>query len=130
MQYLFLFHGNNGDANAPQCYVIRTLIVLLRYDTCKDIQTKCNNSLTFSSSGCHKYNSSTKQRPHSPYFDAHYLVVSPIFVSCYMVVFWLWTFTVLPPSSPAVLTGRIASGRTAIVTPLPFSVHYTQATRT
>jgi len=27
MQYLFLFHCNNGYANAPQCYVIRTLTV-------------------------------------------------------------------------------------------------------
>ena len=28
MQYLFLFHGNNGFMIAPQCYVIRTLPVL------------------------------------------------------------------------------------------------------
>jgi hypothetical protein len=29
MQYLLLFHWNNGCTNAPQCYVIRTLSVLL-----------------------------------------------------------------------------------------------------
>jgi hypothetical protein len=29
MQYSLLFHGNNGYVNAPQCYVIRTLPVLL-----------------------------------------------------------------------------------------------------
>ena len=28
MQYLLLFHSNNGFANAPQCYVMRTLPVL------------------------------------------------------------------------------------------------------
>ena len=28
MKYLLLFHGNNGYANAPECYVIRTLPVL------------------------------------------------------------------------------------------------------
>ena len=31
MYYLLLFHGNNGYANAPQYYVIRTLPVLLMY---------------------------------------------------------------------------------------------------
>ena len=30
MQYLLLFHGNNGFVNAPHCYVIRALPVLLR----------------------------------------------------------------------------------------------------
>ena len=30
MWYLLLFHSNNGYVNAPQCYVIRTLPVLLR----------------------------------------------------------------------------------------------------
>jgi hypothetical protein len=29
MLYLLLFHGNSGFANAPQCYVIRTLSLLL-----------------------------------------------------------------------------------------------------
>jgi len=29
MQYLLLFHRNRGCTNAPQCYVIRTLPVLL-----------------------------------------------------------------------------------------------------
>ena len=29
MQYLLLFHSNNGLMNAPQCYVTRTLPVLL-----------------------------------------------------------------------------------------------------
>ena len=29
MQYILLFHGKNGFPNAPQCYVIRTLSVLL-----------------------------------------------------------------------------------------------------
>jgi hypothetical protein len=29
IQYLLLFHDNNGFINAPQCYVIRTLPVLL-----------------------------------------------------------------------------------------------------
>jgi hypothetical protein len=28
MQYLLLSHGNNGYANEPQCYVIRSLPVL------------------------------------------------------------------------------------------------------
>jgi len=28
-QYLLLFHSNNGYANAPQCYVILTMPVLL-----------------------------------------------------------------------------------------------------
>jgi len=28
MSYLFFFHYNNGHANAPQCYVIRTVTVL------------------------------------------------------------------------------------------------------
>jgi len=32
MQYLLLFHCNNGYKNAPQCYVIRTLPVLF-YNT-------------------------------------------------------------------------------------------------
>ena len=27
----FLFHGNNGNGNAPQCYVIHTLPVLFSY---------------------------------------------------------------------------------------------------
>ena len=30
MQYLLLFHGHNGYANAPQCYVLRTLPVFFR----------------------------------------------------------------------------------------------------
>ena len=29
MQYLLLFHDKNGYVNAPQCYIIRTLPVLL-----------------------------------------------------------------------------------------------------
>jgi hypothetical protein len=29
MYYVLLFHGNNGHENAPQCYVTRTLPVLL-----------------------------------------------------------------------------------------------------
>ena len=29
MWYLWLLHGNSGYANVPQCYVIRTLSVLL-----------------------------------------------------------------------------------------------------
>jgi len=28
-EFLFLFHGNTGYANAPQCYVISTLPVLM-----------------------------------------------------------------------------------------------------
>jgi hypothetical protein len=31
MYYLSLFHCNNGYMNAPHCYVIRTLPVLLMY---------------------------------------------------------------------------------------------------
>jgi hypothetical protein len=33
MQCLLLYHGNNAYANAPQCYVIRTLPVLLGFTT-------------------------------------------------------------------------------------------------
>jgi len=29
IQYLFLFHCNNGGMNMPQCYVIRTTLVSL-----------------------------------------------------------------------------------------------------
>ena len=28
MKYLLLFHCNNGYSNAPECYIIRTLLVL------------------------------------------------------------------------------------------------------
>jgi hypothetical protein len=31
ISYLWLFHGNNGYANAPQCYVIRRLPILLYF---------------------------------------------------------------------------------------------------
>ena len=31
MQYVLCFYGNSGYANAPLCYVIRTLPVLFRY---------------------------------------------------------------------------------------------------
>jgi len=30
MQYLWLFHYNNGCTNVPQCYVMRTLSVLFK----------------------------------------------------------------------------------------------------
>jgi len=37
MYYLLLFHGNNGYANAPQCYVLCTLPVLLNTGTVLDV---------------------------------------------------------------------------------------------
>ena len=35
MSYLFLFHGNSGYVNVPQCYIIYTLPVLFQYGTIK-----------------------------------------------------------------------------------------------
>jgi hypothetical protein len=32
MQYIFFFHADNGNADAPQRNVIRTLLVLLPFD--------------------------------------------------------------------------------------------------
>ena len=34
LQYLLLFHGNNGCTNGPQCYVIRKLTALLALTLC------------------------------------------------------------------------------------------------
>ena len=36
MKYLLLINGNSGYANAPECYVIRTLSVLLTLALCDD----------------------------------------------------------------------------------------------
>jgi len=44
MQYLLHFHGNNGYANAPECYIIRTLRIL-------QYVTKMNTSLPASYRG-------------------------------------------------------------------------------
>jgi hypothetical protein len=46
-----LFHCKNGCMNAPQCYVIRTLLVLLKVslflDTQKEIEGACVVSCSF-----------------------------------------------------------------------------------
>jgi hypothetical protein len=55
MQYLFLFHCNNGYVNVPHCYVIRTLAVFFQFLAHDSECTNCVSRalvIRLTTSGC------------------------------------------------------------------------------